>query len=203
MEQVSIKNPELIEILDKYKNIVIPQKDTIKLVGEPDQNELHTSPEYLDEMIAKGDEFIGFPEASYGQDLIDRNASPFYSDCWDIRQELGELLVSPTCAVMMYYPENGFMSWHNNWNCPGYNILLSWSETGNGFFRYKNPTNGNITTMYDSPGWTAKVGYFGEKLEPESIVWHCARTYEPRLTLGYVIPDKNMWEMMIDDISAQ
>lgn len=203
MEQVSIKNPELIKLLDQYQNLVIPQTEKIKIEGETDQDEKYTSTEYLDEMIAKGDEFIGFPEKTYGQDLIDRNASPIYNECWDIRQELGEVLVSPMCAVMMYYPKGGFMSWHNNWNCPGYNILLSWSRGGDGFFRYKNPKNGNITTMYDAPGWTAKVGYFGGKDEPESIFWHCARSYEPRLTLGYVIPDETMWNMMIDDIQDQ
>jgi len=203
MEQVLIKNPDLIEVLDRYKNLVIPEKDNIKLGGEPDKDDYYTSKEFLDVMIDMGDDHIGFPLHTYGNDLIDRNISPIYNECWDIRQELGEVLVSPMCAVMMYYPSGGFMSWHNNWNCAGYNILLSWSETGNGFFSYKDPKTGNIVKILDSPGWTAKVGYFGSRDEPESIFWHCARSYEPRLTLGYVVPDENMWNMMIDDIASE
>ena len=55
--------------------------------------------------------------------------------------------------------------------------------------------------MYDSPGWSAKVGYFGGKDEgAENIVWHCAGSKLPRQTLGFVIPDRDMWQMMIDDI---
>ena len=57
--------------------------------------------------------------------------------------------------------------------------------------------------MYDEPGWTAKVGYFGTNEEKDKIFWHCARAYEDRLTLGFVIPDQNMWEMMCDDIQDQ
>ena len=57
--------------------------------------------------------------------------------------------------------------------------------------------------MYDEPGLTAKVGYFGTNEEKDKIFWHCARAYEDRLTLGFVIPDQNMWEMMCDDIQDQ
>ena len=37
----------------------------------------------------------------------------------------------------------------------------------------------------------------------DNVYWHCARAYEDRLTLGFVIPDENMWEMMIEDISEK
>lgn len=199
MDSVSINNQELIDLLDEYTNLVIPRIDEIELRGETDENEYYTSDEYF-ETIDK-DAHIGFPEECYGNDLIDRNISPFYDQVYDIRERLKRTLVSPTCAVMMYYPTGGYMGWHNNHNAPGYNILLSYTQNGNGFFRYKDPETGANVTMMDKPGWTAKVGYFGEKSEPDKLYWHCARAYEPRLTLGYVIPDETFWKMMIEDIS--
>jgi hypothetical protein len=54
--------------------------------------------------------------------------------------------------------------------------------------------------MNDEPGWTVKAGYYGDKHEDDKIYWHCARAYEERLTLGYVIPDENMWNMALEDI---
>ena len=55
-----------------------------------------------------------------------------------------------------------------------------------------------IETMNDPAGWNAKVGYYGGKDDP---YWHCAGSTSPRQTIGFVIPDKDMWEMMIEDIS--
>ena len=54
--------------------------------------------------------------------------------------------------------------------------------------------------MYDQPGWQVKVGYFGGHHEPNKKIWHCAATNTHRITFGYVIPDKFMWDMMCDDI---
>ena len=55
--------------------------------------------------------------------------------------------------------------------------------------------------MQDKPGWTAKVGYFG--YNDDDIFWHSARTYDEfRLTCSFVIPHKEMWEMMIEDIEC-
>ena len=39
--------------------------------------------------------------------------------------------------------------------------------------------------------------------EKDKLYWHCARAYEDRLTLGFVIPNKNFWEMMIEDIESK
>ena len=100
----------------------------------------------------------------------------------------------------MYYPKGGYMGWHNNHNASGYNILFSYTRSGRGFFRYKKD---NVVTMEDSPGWTAKVGYYGNNKEPDKLFWHCARAYEDMLTLGFVIPNENFWNMMIDDIQSE
>ena len=77
-----------------------------------------------------------------------------------------------------------------------HNILLSHSD-GGGFFKYLTE-DGSIETMNDPAGWNAKVGYYGAKMIHNQ---HCAGSTSPRQTIGFVIPDKDMWEMMIEDIS--
>ena len=103
----------------------------------------------------------------------------------------------------VYYPINGFMSWHNNWNAPGYNILLSHTKNGGGFFKYRDPKTHEVIEMLDTPGWSCKVGYYGRGREPDKVYYHTAGTHEPRLTLGFVIPNIDMWRCMIEDISGK
>jgi hypothetical protein len=103
-------------------------------------------------------------------------------------------------AVKMYYPKEGFLGWHNNANAPGYNIIMSYTENGGGYFEYEHPISKEIVRLQDPGGWTIKVGYFGGHDEPDQVFWHAAKTDEPRLTLAYVIPDAWMWEEMIADI---
>ena len=56
--------------------------------------------------------------------------------------------------------------------------------------------------MYDPQGWSSKVGYYGRGREPDKVNYHCAGTTEPRITLGFVVPDEDMWLMMIEDIES-
>ncbi len=201
MREIQIDNEELIELLENIKNwFNSKNKNNIKIKGEIDKDEYHTSEEYFKEI--NQEKHIGYPEVLHGMDLNNLDSTPL-----DWREELRNfdikmksILSSPNCAVKMYYPKGGFMGWHNNHNASGFNILLSYTENGNGFFRYKDPLTKKTITMNDKPGWTVKVGYYGNNNEPDKIYWHCARAYEDRLTLGFVIPDKNMWQMMCEDI---
>ena len=125
-------------------------------------------------------------------------------------KELGGMLGTRFCALKMWYPKDGYIAWHNNWNVPGYNILFTYTETGNGYWRHINPegSKGKINKPFDKhlvhipdvPGWHMKTGYYGKKEEEEKIMWHSAYGGEPRLTLGYVIFDEKLWKMMIEDI---
>ena len=195
---------EVLDIVEPFATWFFEQdSDLINVMGEADKDEYYTDNEYLDYIQEKGHE--GFPEEKYGIDLTDIKSTPLeYRDkIIEVTKKLNDFFGSQFNAVKMYYPKDGFMSWHNNHNCPGYNILLSYTKNGDGWFRYQDPKTKEIITLYDKPGWTAKVGYYGSNDEPENIYWHCARAYEQRLTLGFVIPDKNMWEMMCEDLYSQ
>jgi hypothetical protein len=194
-------NPEVHNVLYQFSDWFFQQdRSLIHLNGEFDQDEYYTSQEYFD--IVNKDTHEGYPEDVHGIDLGRSEDLPieFYDKLRDLDKSLNAIFGSQFNAVKMYYPKGGFMGWHNNWNCPGYNILLSYTENGNGFFRYQDPVSKEIVTMDDIPGWSVKVGYYGEKSEADKVYWHCARAYEERLTLGYVIPNEYMWEMAIEDI---
>lgn len=204
MINIKIQNKEIINLLNDYSEwIENLDKSVFKLEGKPDKNDYYTEEEYF--KTIDQEKHIGFPEVTYGTDIAFTQTTMV-----DLRQRIrqidsdfNDILSAKHCAVKMYYPKGGYMGWHNNHNASGYNILFSYTKNGEGYFRYKDPKTLETVTMHDSPGWTAKVGYYGMLEEKDKIYWHCARAYEVRLTLGFVIPDKNFWEMMIEDIQDQ
>lgn len=194
-------NDELQSLLDNFTDWFFEQdRDQIVLRNGPDENEYYTSEEYHDSIY--WDMHIGWPEkeASYGNDLTRTDVTP---EAWrptilKFNKDLNDFLCTKHNAVMMYYPPGGFMGWHDNRNVAGYNILLSYTKNGKGWFKFKE--NGKTITLNDRPGWNVKVGYYGSAVEKDLQVRHCARSYEERLTFGFVIPEKFMWEMMLEDI---
>jgi len=207
MKEIPINNPELKQILDDWLQVLLkvdrsnyPYDAGIGKDG-PVTPEYACSTEYLLHM--QGKKVDGFPEKTRGVDLM-RFTPPHQSVAQALIKLDHDLLSwsgSRNNAVKMLYPKGGYMGWHHNANAPGYNILLSWSEKGTGFFRYQDPITKEIVTMQDSPGWTCKVGYYGPWHEPDKIYWHCASAHEEeRLTLGYIIPHEGMWTSMCEDI---
>lgn len=214
MKQIELNNPQLRSILNDFL-IVFQEKFDFKTFPHfrnPDQQftlEYVTGNEYLSHM--QGKKVTGYPEQTYGFDLMfERGNQNIINDNPPLKKALvkldKDLLAwsgSRNNAVKMVYPKGGFMGWHHNANAPGYNILISWSKDGTGFFKYQDPITKEIITINDSPGWTCKVGYYGALHEKDKIYWHCAGApFEERFTLGYIIPHQGMWESMIEDIES-
>lgn len=98
--------------------------------------------------------------------------------------------------VLGYYPPNGFVGWHTNYALPGWIVLFTWSEKGEGYFRcYKD---GQLRTLYDQPGWNARVGVFFPEQEHE--LWHCARTECRRFSFSYRFGNSLDWKEAVDCI---
>lgn len=211
MKWVDIQNIELLNILNEYSDWFFTT-DLSVLEKVCDNEKRHhgikieegCGNEYLEKIVGKGEEHIGFPEAAFSVDLAreDRVPSEHKKKRLDISSTLCSFLGARNQAVNVFYPTNGYMAWHNNWNAHGYNILLSYSKEGNGFFKYRDPLSKEVITMNDKSGWTCKVGYYGSKSEPSQIYYHCAGTYEPRITLGFIVPHEDMWQDMVEDISG-
>lgn len=204
MQVVNVRNKELIGILDTFMDVLLscdrtkypyPRKDIT-----PDYA---TGMEYLLHM--QGKKVDGFPEKTYGIDLA-KFVPPQQSlsnALLKLDYELINWSGSRNNAVKMLYPKGGYMGWHHNANASGYNLLLSWSQTGKGYFRYQDPKTKELVDMHDIPGWACKAGYFGAFNEPDKIFWHCVNAEpEERFTLGYIIPHRGMWEDMVADIET-
>ena len=210
MKEIAIKNVELKRILDNWLEVLLrADRSMYPYDAGVGKNGAFTPEyacgmEYLTHMQSK--KVDGFPESTLGIDLM-RYKPPQESlvkALFQLDTDLMNWSGSRNNAVKMLYPKGGYMGWHHNANASGYNILLSWSEKGTGFFRYQDPITKEIVTMQDTPGWTCKVGYYGAWHEADKIYWHCAQAaHEERLTLGYIIPHKDMWESMWEDIQTE
>jgi len=204
MNIIEIKNQQLKNILNKFlPSLLAVDRSKFQYRDSGITPEYACGEEYLLHM--QGKKVDGFPEKVNGIDLL-KSPSLFQSLNDSLKVLDNELLAwsgSRNNAVKMLYPKGGYMGWHHNANAPGYNILLSWSEKGTGYFRYQDPITKEIVTMHDTPGWTCKVGYYGAWNEKDKIIWHCANAeHEERFTLGYIIPHEGLWEDMWMDIQS-
>ncbi len=213
MQSIEIKNQELRNILDEFLSVLLsvdrskyPYGPTGQ--GEPGKeltSEYACSEEYLlymKDRIAKK-QTVGFPDITHGVDL--GQWKPPQQELKDAIKKFDVDFMtwsaSRNSAVKMVYPVGGFMGWHTNENASGLNILFSWSKEGKGHFKYQDPITKEFVVMQDTPGWTCKVGYFGNTKEPDKVVWHCASAKtEERVTLAFIIPHQGLWENMCEDI---
>lgn len=206
MKQIELNNLDLKQILSTFlEDLLKFPRNTIRY-EKPSKEEFTfdyvCGEQYLLHM--QGKTVTGYPEQTFGSDLMQNNINGLQKSLQKLDNDLLAWSGSRNNAVKMIYPKGGFMGWHNNANAPGYNILLTWSENGTGFFRYQDPITKEIITMNDSPGWTCKIGYYGKFSEPDKIYWHCAAApHEERFTLGYIIPHQGMWENMAEDIQQR
>lgn len=214
MQALNLKNKELISILNSFIDVLMSVDRTKYPYGPSGANSLPKTGELTAEYMC-GNEYLnymqnkkttGFPEITMGVDL--NQWKPPQKEVQDALKKLDEDVMSwsasRSMAVKMLYPKGGYMGWHHNANAAGKNLLLSWSKEGLGYFRYQDPITKEIVTMHDTPGWTAKVGYYGRFDEPDKIYWHCANAHnEERVTLGYIIPHDGLWADMVADIESE
>lgn len=229
MKAIYNLNPEFLGYLDRYKNWVFsPQTQAnIQKMGMPRAGEI--PPEGRAEEICSLDRLLrmshekhlGPPVEQLGVNLnyngaIEHQSHKIEAAFFDeIRAKNNELdddlqnaLGARNCALKMFYPAQGYIGWHTNWDLPGYNIIFTYSPSGKGFWRHIDPRGASsvvpraekLVHIDDVPGWHCKVGQFGEKSQTESLIWHSAFTHEPRLTVSYVIFERKIWENMVSEL---
>ena len=81
-----------------------------------------------------------------------------------------------------YYPRTGFMGWHTNASAPCERLYITYSDTGESFFRYYDEENDEIITDWDNPGLTFRLFPITDK--PPHF-WHCVGSNCNRISLGY------------------
>jgi hypothetical protein len=155
---------------------------------------------YLHAQQQKGESVDGYPESAEGLDLQymqGYDLDKFYPAITKTDTDLRNFLGAKACALKMYYPAGGFIDWHTNANAYGYNVLFTYSTTGDGAFLFQHPITKEIVELHDKPGWNMKVGMY-DKLGGYPL-WHAAYTNCERLTWAYIL-DEIGWMNLVDDI---
>jgi len=78
-----------------------------------------------------------------------------------------------------WYPPKAHMGWHTNNDHEGIRTYLSFSETGDSFFRYV--LDGNVITDQDPKGVCCR-SFRVSKVKP---LWHCVYSDTNRISLGF------------------
>lgn len=226
LKQINLKNKEFLGLLDQVETVF---KDIIKntdfrptIANDPscqdnlERRDRFLSEEYAQELMdmgirhsGKADTGLLFPmtvnemitESPIGLDYrIKMN---------DLNQELLLYLGAHNDGLFTIYPPNGFIGWHNNADAGGYNMIITWSEKGEGYFVYKDD-DGNSQYIYDKPGWQAKMAFFAPYFhETEKPMYHAAATDCWRVTLAYRFADANfqgsaeLWEQVQADLESE
>lgn len=212
MKNYEICNEELIDILEQFRYTYIEKYDIIETntIFSPEfegEADWYTGEGFMRQIISMKENHSGAAEKSYSvaikPDHYNGKDSRYILDYSNLNYLIQSELGTQNSALSQFYPSNGFIGWHNNANASAYNLILTWSETGEGWFKYIDPKTHELITMKDSSGWTLKAGYFGS-YGSGNVVYHAARTYCPRITLSYVLGhDKSYWQDCIEHISTK
>jgi hypothetical protein len=218
MNTATIRNTELLDILNRHVDIA--RKVDIKKVRTPEMEHVDmkewVSKEYLDKIVYDYRDHSGYPRMLYGFELA---ADKFrYDDIAteaeitkeyeEVCEELTSFLGVHRRALSCVYPPGGFISWHNNANASGYNVIFTWSENGDGQWEHIDPITKEHVIIKDVPGWQCKYGYYGSYDDGlDKVLYHCAHTNCLRMTFGFVFnrdeSGKRMAEMLIEEIETE
>ena len=195
MTEVVIRNKNLLnrlnEFIDEFFSINEYNNERYRAHGG---DKALTDPEYycdrewLDHMLLNWESHSGFPEQHLSQPMswmAKEDPEKFLKLKNKAREDFTTEIGATSSALFNYYPPGGFVGWHTNWNANCYQILFTWSKTGNGYFKYYDKQKDEIVKIQDVPGWQCRHFYFGRKDEPENHCWHSAYAGEDRITLAY------------------
>ncbi len=230
MTSVNIVNNEVLDTLNEFKDLWYNDLESFKkhayLINannEKNKREENISDAYKKKIMADYKDHDGYPECLYGytfkqvktSDYWDRTPrsdddkikEKYFNDNYiRLNKKLSSILSTRANALAAVYPPGGYIGWHNNANAPSYNIVLTWSETGDGYWKHVDPKTGEEVLVKDKVGWQAKGFYFGSYEDgPENLVYHMASTDCWRFTVSYVFDQtsKGFWEDVLEEIGIE
>lgn len=196
MSEIQINNQKFLQKLEDLKDDFFSRpdyNDQKYRVSSSNWNkcnieDFYCGRTYLNHCLLTQDTHMGYPEEHMAQPIsrmVDVNPE-IWTDFRDkARTEFTIEIGAQHAALTNYYPPGGFVGWHTNWDANAYQVLFTWSRTGDGYFRYYDAKNDEIITIEDKPGWQARHFYFGRKDEVNHHCWHSAYTWSERITLAY------------------
>lgn len=225
MQDIPVKNREILGLLNAMKDIHLDDKfeEYFHLSCKQDMSNRHwwTGDEYKDQIVNEGTHHEGFPDSMVGYEVsthreghefFEGSAPPTY------RRQMTERIAQASNdiiswlgvrhnALTAFYPPGGYISWHNNANAPAYNLIFTWSETGDGWFKYVDPVTKEVVKMQDKPGWQCKAAYFGHYDEPERLFYHAASSDCWRCTVSFTLDTSalsaEIREDLLEEISSE
>lgn len=222
---ININNSEYLDLLNNFLWFVKHDdlEKVIPLDSRDKNRDDYISDQYLKTIMDMGEGHDGFPEFARahsiknGYDHYIRKQGQtgpeleqFAMKFDEVNFDLQTRIAAKNCALATIYPPGGFISWHNNANASAYNIIFSWSETGDGWFDYIHPETGERIHLPDKPGWNCKAGYFGAYRDgPSKLCYHAASTECWRMSVAYVFSrdeienSKFMWNMLMEELEAE
>lgn len=232
MRVIPINNTELIEILDKYVNLRTDDQEAFeKWMRLSCKDQMHRRDHwcgdgYLQHLIRIGRGHDGFPEAMAGYEFRVNNKdhsfflnqdceteeeavfrSRFLKGIGEVNTEMMQWMGCRNNALSACYPPGGYIAWHNNANACAWNFIFTYSETGEGHFKYWDIKQQKVVYMKDKPGWQLKAGYFGHYGEPDQIFYHSAEADCWRQTVSFCFdrsPESELYrEQIIEEIMSE
>lgn len=207
MKNIQIKSKKLLSFLNEYKDYCDELKDADihekywEHMGPliADENIHGVSKEYLD-IALKNDnaEAFNWPNRDKLLALETIKFTPEYKEHTSKAMKLNRRFMAfmglQYNALLAIYPPKGYIGWHHNGKATGLNVLFTYSEKGDGYFKYRDPKTKEIVTVNDKPGWQMKMGYYPscESNDIDDLFWHCAYTEEYRYSVAFIVDDKNM-----------
>lgn len=224
MEDVPVLNEELLGILNQYVEFMrhpnFAEYMHLASSQHKDNRDYWVGERHMREILELEDRHEGFPDEMYGYEVsvgrvghqfFDKDAPASYKrdatmQLANLNNQIMQWLGVKHNALTAVYPPGGFISWHNNANASAYNLIFSWSETGDGWFKYVDPTTKEVVTMNDHTGWQCKAAYFGHYGEPESLFYHAASSDCWRITVSFTLDTSELSgefrEMILEDIKT-
>lgn len=211
MLDIPINNPEILQSLNKFLWFYDERNKEIskcRLWCNSKEREHYTGDKHRDSIMSRGSIHNGFPENGnyYSFKTDHENSSKALTtkvieNYTTFNEELQVKLCTRGNGLCAMYPPKGFISWHNNANASAYNLIFTWSETGDGYFKYIDGYTGKEITIQDRKGWQCKAGYFGAyDEEPEKLLYHSASTDCWRITVAYLFNRKEISIGLQEDV---
>lgn len=194
MAEVVIRNKDLLKTLDGFVEDFFsregyddPKYHVYSDEKDKSNGEFFCSEEYLAECLSR-DTLVGVPDRHFAQPIskmVREDPEKWKSYMQRVKYDFAAEIGAHTSALLSYYPPGGFVGWHTNYDASAYQVLFTWSKSGNGYFRYRDNDTGEIVSIQDKAGWQCRHYYFGPEDEPENHCWHSAYAGEDRITLAY------------------
>tara|TARA_R110000868_G_scaffold43511_1_gene146184 strand:+ start:913 stop:1443 length:531 start_codon:yes stop_codon:yes gene_type:complete len=173
VREITIRNQEFLDALEKYKDVLM---EKVTPDGEPlvarscprahatDDPNQWVSHEYMHKIINMGRGHLGFPAAlggfsglkhegeSAGKNINIAGANRIKDASSALNSKIIQLTAARNNALNACYPPKGFIAWHNNANASGYNIIITWSENGDGYWEHYDIDKKEVVRIQDQPG---------------------------------------------------